>query len=145
MRILLILLCILPQVWSLTAQEEMFPWSPFPMYSGLDSGQDLVLLSAYVLDEKNNFTPIERAITLRPKYEYRWRIPSEKVWKRGLNDPEKDVLLKFAGIFAEDLKKFPLTSQRYMKLIFCLEYWKHFEGIKRYTPDERRILIEYPL
>jgi hypothetical protein len=137
--VFLFVFCVLPVIYAITFHKEIFPWSSFPMYSGLDTGKDLVLLSAYVSDAAGNETAIEKTGILRPKYEYRWRIPIEAMKDRALNDAELEKLQTFANIFKDDLENKKL---KFKKIRFYYERWDSFSGPARYRPDERRVLYE---
>lgn len=114
------------------------------MYSGLNSGSDLSLISSYVIDQENNFVPIEKAIEQRPKYEYRWRVKAHQLQQRDINESEKQIFERFAQIFSEDLKNTD-AKNKYKKILFVLENWKHFEASRRFNPDERKVLLEHSL
>lgn len=141
-RLLLFICCFLPQMTATVFQKEIFPWSPFPMYSGADLGDDLTLLGAFVVTPNGDEIPLERVLRLRPKYEYRWRIPADEIWRRPMRDEERGTLERFAGIFDLDLRE---SGQSAKALRFYLEHWNHFEGPKRRQPDERRLLHEHAL
>lgn len=138
----LIVFCVMPQLYAMATRTEFFPWSPFPMYSGLNTGESYLILSAFAVDKDGSELPIEEAMLVRPKYEYRDRLDAEDLWTRELSPDEGKTLKRFADIFQEDLKK---SERSFVKVRFYLEFWKNFEGPRHRTPDERRLIFEQNL
>ena len=112
------------------------------MYSGVDTGENYYLLSAYLVGPQGQEVPLEQVLILRPKYEYRWRVDAEKAWPREITAEELQILSRFAEIFKDDLKE---KNSTFTGVRFYLEYWQHFSGTRRYQPDQRRMILEYAL
>lgn len=138
----LFIFCVAPVFYAIAFRAEIYPWSSFPMYSGVNTGKDLFLLSAYAVDALGNETPLEQTGILRPKYEYRWRLKAEKLQDRELTSEELNTLQRFAEIFKEDLQ---LKELKFRGLKFYLEHWNSFTGPTRHHPDQRRLLYEQAL
>jgi hypothetical protein len=135
-------LCVLPQIVAIGTYTELFPWSPFPMYSGVIPRSGVTVVSAYFVEESGTEVPVEKILAMRPRYEYRFRLDSYEVWNRGLKEEEKQILRSFGEILSDDFTNQKLTDN-VPALRFYIERWENFSGSRRRNPDDRRMLYEH--
>lgn len=122
-------------------RTEMFPWSPFPMYSGRPRSENLVVTAAYFVEPDGKEIPVEKRLFLRFQYEYRGRLDLHNRWLAPMKEADIALMRVFSEHFLSDLKEqFPEDPSRRVR--FYLEKWHQFTGPQYQQPDERRLIYD---